>query len=76
MVLRPIPTKREGDAQGFFFERKILVKSPEPGYKAQRKVDYTYYYAITMRRNYYRKLSLKIMSGNYDLVHISITQKM
>ena len=30
------------------------MKSPEPGNKAQRKVDYTNYYAITMRRNYYR----------------------
>ena len=28
----------------------------EPGKKAQRKVDYTNYYAIVMRRNYYRKL--------------------
>ena len=56
MVLRPIPTKREGDTNGSLFERKILVKSPEPGYKAQRKVDYTNYYAINMRRNDYRKL--------------------
>jgi hypothetical protein len=62
VVLRPIPTKREGDAHGSLFERKILVKSPEPGYKAQRKVDYTNYYAITMRRNYYRKSSVKIMT--------------
>ena len=51
------------------FERKNLVKSPEPGNRAQRKVDYANYYAITMRRNYYRKLSVKIMS-------ISIKQKM
>jgi hypothetical protein len=56
VVLRPIPTKREGDAHGSLFERKILVKSHEPGYRAQRKVDYTNYYAITMRRNDYRKL--------------------
>ena len=75
MVLRPIPTKREGDAQGFLFERKTLVKSPEPVTKAQRKVDYTNYYAITMRRNYHRKLSVKIISENYDLCSISITQK-
>ena len=34
MILRPIPTDS-------LFERKILVKSPEPEYKAQRKVDYT-----------------------------------
>jgi hypothetical protein len=39
VVLRPIPTKREGDAHGSLFERKILVKSPEPGIKAQRKVE-------------------------------------
>jgi hypothetical protein len=56
VVLRPIPTKREGDAHGSLFERKILVKSPELENKAQRKVDYTNYYAITMGRNYYRKL--------------------
>jgi hypothetical protein len=52
VVLRPILTKREGDAHGSLFERKILMKSPELGYKAQRKVDYTNYYALTMRRNY------------------------
>ena len=56
MVLRPIPTKREGDAHGSLFKRKILVKSPEPGNRAQRKVDYTNYYAINMRRNDCRKL--------------------
>jgi hypothetical protein len=56
VVLRPIPTKREGDAHGSLFERKILVKSPEPGNKAQSKVEYKNYHAITMRRNYYRKL--------------------
>jgi hypothetical protein len=65
VVLRPIPTKREGDAHGSPFERKILVKSPEPGYNAQRKVDYTNYYAITTRRNYFRKLSPKIITENY-----------
>jgi hypothetical protein len=56
VVLRPIPTKREGDAHGSLFERKILMKSPESGNKAQRKVDYTNCYLITIRRNYYRKL--------------------
>jgi hypothetical protein len=66
VVLRPIPTKREGDAHGSLFERKILMKSPELGYKAQRKVDYTNYYAITMRRNYHRKLLVKIISENYQ----------
>ena len=30
--------KREGDAHGSLFERKILVKSSEQGNKAQRKV--------------------------------------
>ena len=75
VVLRPISTKREGDAHGSLFERKILVKSPEPEYKAQRMVDYKIYYAITMRRNYHRKLSqklsVKIISENYDLVYQS-----
>ena len=66
-----IPTKREGDAHGSLFDRKILMKSPEPGNKAQSKVDYTNYYGITMRRNYYRKFSVKIMSENYDLVYQS-----
>jgi hypothetical protein len=61
VVLRPIPTKREGDAHGSLFERKILVKFSEPGYKAQRKVDYTNYYAIT-----FEKLLQKIMSENYE----------
>jgi hypothetical protein len=56
VILRLIPTKREGDAHDSPFERKILMKAPEPGYNAQRKVDYTNYYAITTRRNYYRKL--------------------
>ena len=35
------------------------MKSSEPGYKAQRKFDYTNYYAITMRSNYYRKQGRK-----------------
>ena len=64
--LRPIPTKKDGDAHVFLFERKILMKSQKPGNKAQRKVDYTNHYAITMRRNYQWKLS----------ANISITQKM
>ena len=71
VVLWPIPNKREGDALGSLFERKILVKSPEPGNRTQRKVDYTNYYAITMRRNYFRKLSPKIMGKNYLLVYQS-----
>jgi hypothetical protein len=60
VVLRPIPTKREGD--GSLLESKILVKSPKPRNEAQRKVDYKSYDAITMSRNYYRKLSEEIMS--------------
>jgi hypothetical protein len=47
----------------FLFESKILVKSPKPRDKAQRKVDYD---AITIRRNYDTKLSASI----------SMTQKM
>ena len=37
-------------------ESKILVKSPKPRNKAQRKVEYKNYDAITMRRNYQEKL--------------------
>ena len=54
---------------------KILVKSPEPGNKAQRKVKYKNYDAITMSRNYYRKFSQEIITENYQLVYI-ITRKM
>ena len=50
---QPITIKSEGDAHGSLFERKILVKSPEPGNKAQRKIE---------RRNYYSKLSGEIIS--------------
>jgi hypothetical protein len=39
----PIPIKREGDTHGFLFERKILMKSPEPANKEQRKFEYKYY---------------------------------
>jgi hypothetical protein len=66
VVLRPIHSKRERDAHGSLFEMKILVKSPEPGNRAQRKVDYTNYYAIPLRRNYFRKLSPKIITENYE----------
>ena len=51
-------------------QSKILVKSPEPGNEAQRKVKYKNYDAITISRNYYRKLSQEIMTS------ISMTQKM
>ena len=64
VVLRPIPTKREGD--GFLFEWKILVKSPEPGNKAQRKVEYKNYHAITMSRNYEEKSSAEFITRNYQ----------
>ena len=37
-------------------QSKILVKSPKPGNKARRKVEYKNYDTITMSRNYYRKL--------------------
>ena len=60
-VLRPIPTKMERD--GSLFESNILVKSPKPRNKAQRKVDYKNYDAITMRRNYDTKLSA---TRNYE----------
>jgi hypothetical protein len=46
-------------------QRKIFVKSPEPGNKAQRKVEYKNYQAITMSRNYEEKLSVEIITGNY-----------
>jgi hypothetical protein len=63
VVLRPIPTKREGD--GSLFESKILVKTPKPRNKAQRKVDYKNYDAITISRNYEEKLKHEIMRRNY-----------
>jgi hypothetical protein len=66
VILRPTPNKREGDAHGSLFERKILKKSPEPGNRAQRKVDYTNYYAITIRTNYFTKLLPKIITENYE----------
>jgi hypothetical protein len=56
----------EGDAHSSLFGRKILVKSPELGNKAQRKVEYKNYHAITMRINYYRKLSGEIITENYQ----------
>ena len=51
-------------------QSKILVKSPEPVNEAQRKVEYKNQDAINMSRNYYRKLSQKIITS------ISMTQKM
>ena len=47
------------------------MKSPKPGNKAQRKVEYKNYHAMTMRRNYYRKLSGEIITENYQLVYQS-----
>ena len=46
------------------------MKCPKPRNKAQRKVDYKNYDAITMRRNYDTKLSGEIMTQNYQLVYI------
>ena len=50
------------------------MKSPKRRNKAQRKVDYKNYDAITMSRNYDTKLSAsnssgEIMTGNYELVY-------
>ena len=50
------------------------MKSVKPKNKAQRKVDYKNYDAITMRRNYNTKLSAsklsgEIITGNYELVY-------
>ena len=44
-------------------QRKILVKSSKPGNKAQRKVEYKNYDAITMSRNYEEKLLQEIITG-------------
>jgi hypothetical protein len=55
VVLRPIPTKREVDAQGSLFEWKILMKSPKPRNKAQRKVE-----------KLLQKLSEEIITENYQ----------
>ena len=55
MVLRPFPTKKEGDAYGPLFERKILVKSSELGNKVQRKVE-----------KLLQKLSAEIIIENYE----------
>ena len=67
-------------------QRKILVKSPEPGNKGQRKVEYTNYDAITMsrnyeeissRENYYRKLSASIYhhAKNVGIIKLKINIK-
>ena len=42
------------------------MKSLKPRNKAQRKVDYKNYDAITMSRNYQQKLSAEIMTRNYQ----------
>ena len=61
VVLRPpIPNNRERDAHGSLFERKILVKSLEPGNKAQRKVE-----------KLLKKISAEIITENYELVYQS-----
>jgi hypothetical protein len=48
---------------GSLYERKILVKSPEPENKAQRKVKL---WAEITRKNDYRKLWVKIIRENYQ----------
>ena len=53
-------TKRKGDAHGSLFERKIIVKSPEPRNKALRKVEKLS--AEINTENYQQKLLQKIMS--------------
>ena len=45
------------------------MKSPKPINKAQRKVDYKNYNAITMSRNYDTNLCGEIITGNYELVY-------
>ena len=45
------------------------MKSPKPRNKAQRKVDYKKYDAITISRNYEEKLLQEIITGNYQLVY-------
>ena len=52
-------------------QRKILVKSPKPGNKAQRKVEYKNNPTITMSRNFEEKLLQKIITGNYEIVYQS-----
>ena len=49
--------------------RKIIVKSPKPRKKAQRKADYKNYHAITMGRNYDTKSWEEIITGNCELVY-------
>ena len=66
--------EREREGDGSLFKSKILVKSPKPRNKAQIKVDYKNYDAITMSRNYEWKLFQEIMTGNYQLV--SMMRKM
>ena len=45
------------------------MKSPKPRNKAQRKVKYKNYDAISMSRNYDTKLWGEIITGNYELVY-------
>ena len=62
------------EGNGSLFESKILVKSPKPRNKVQRKKDYKNYDAITISRNYDTKLSqFSKLSASSS---ISITQKM
>ena len=52
----------EHSRTGCALSQKIQGKSSKRRNKAQRKVDYKNYVAITMSRNYYRKLSQEIIS--------------
>ena len=47
------------------------MKSPKPRNKAQRKVEYKHYHAITMSRNYEEKLLQELSQENYELVYQS-----
>ena len=58
--------KKGGDAHGSLFERTILLKSPELGNIAQRKVKL---WAEITRKNYYRKLWVEIIREIYHQVY-------
>ena len=47
------------------------MKSPEPGNKVERKIEYKNYDAITMSRNYGEKLLQEIITEQYELVYQS-----
>ena len=53
--------RRDIGREGEIREREIFGKSPKRRNKAQRKVYCKNYDAITISRNYYRKLSASIL---------------